>query len=218
VSIRTESRQSGTLHLPVRVGKVPTLAPSPLAAPELLEAVDAPSGLHRAKVPRVVNRKVPSRASVFGFIGMDREVPAFSKTKENKRKTRRNPREHRAFRRGNTTGTRRTHQRKKALKSNHPWMGNRQEGRNPERGDCCWRGKSFEGSSVVESHRSEIREEIGEELQHGEPHDRQRGATNPQDRRRSKPSRRCETAKTEQDLSVATAGRNAPKRETVKGA
>jgi hypothetical protein len=48
----------------------------------------------------------------------------------------------------------------------------------------------------------------------GEPQDRQRGATNPQGFRRSKPSRRRETVKVERDLSR---GKDGPKhRRNVK--
>lgn len=48
----------------------------------------------------------------------------------------------------------------------------------------------------------------------GEPQDRQRGAIDPQDSLRSKPSRRRETAKVEQDSS---SGNDGPKRPHRSG-
>jgi len=194
---------------PITEGRVPAMALLPLAAPEPLEAVDAPRGGFCAG-PEGGEPEGSHGSEGSCFLAIGPRGFEHLEMKENERKMRRNPREHRASRRGNMTGTQRTRQRIKALKSNHPWMGHRQEGRNPKRRDGCWRGKSFEGSNVMEGHQTEHRKGIGEELQHDEPHDRQRGATNPRDERRSKLSRRCKTAKMERDLPVAMAGRNAP--------
>jgi hypothetical protein len=80
--------------------------------------------------------------------------------------TRRNPREHRTSRRGNTCGWPRTHQRRKTLKPDHPWMINGRrvgilrgmaagEGK-ASKGDASWKERCF-GSRKVEGVRAATR-------------------------------------------------------------
>jgi len=92
--------------------------------------------------------------------------------------------------------------------------GERQEGRSPgepwRHGGLLRAWRSFEGWSVAEGQeRRGASAPKRERPQRGEPQDRLRGATNPQDARRRNPSRWWETTKAERDLLP---GESRPKR------
>lgn len=90
---------------------------------ELLQQADSPQ--HRKRAIARCSIEANVRMSVFPFPSRKARDFGIPAREDDKRSlTRRNPREHRATKRGNTSGPQRTRKRTKTLKSNHPWMAN----------------------------------------------------------------------------------------------
>jgi len=76
--------------------------------------------------------------------------------------------------------------------------------------DCCGRGEASKGGAPRKVPKRQVASATRNKgPQRDEPQDRLRGATNPQDARRRKPSRWWETTKAEQDRLF---GKSRPKR------
>jgi hypothetical protein len=190
-------------------GKEAAAAPSPRPNPRVRKDPGSGQDLERGpRARRIVGRDEPHGAAVA------------STRVEEPRGTRfllflqmRSPWKQRATSSGNTTWMQRTRpvEQSPEVEPFGPPDGKRHEGRRPRKGHGCGRGRSFEGPRRRRGgHVVRIPQGIQtNDPKPGEPQDRQRGATDPQDSMRSKPSRRRETAKVEQDSS---SGNDGPKR------